>query len=380
MPSPGSSSQAASRSAAHRWAIRVIAGTTAGREFTLPIGRLVIGSASGCQILVPSLGIAPRHCEIHVDQVSVSVRSAGGPVVLDGSVVGGSSPWAVGQVLEVGSIQLQLVDHAEPLRSGLLPRIPLLSAVPDWLQLAACLAIVASLLLLVTYLTGNPRLVPATVFAGAAAVPIGMLGFVHARFGDAVPSVRTILATLGLGASLGLVFTILLAEILPRLTPGLMAPLCEEPAKLLATGLCWYRAGYRNPTAGFLLGFAAGTGFAIAETAGYGLESMWANGDGEGMDIKSGALVILLRSAIGASSHAVWTAAAASAWFQVGWRLDGRWQPVFGRALLIAVLLHAIWNSFDWGGIAVSYVMTTMLFVRLMRSRGTWPVRWFQLP
>jgi RsiW-degrading membrane proteinase PrsW (M82 family) len=304
----------------------------------------------------------------------------GGPVALDGTLVGASSSWAVGHVLEVGSIQLQLVDHAEPLRAGLLPRISVLSGVPDWLQFAVCLTIVSLLLLLVTYMTGNPRLVPATVLAGAAVVPVGMLGFVHARFGDSVPSVRTILVTLGLGASLGLVFTILFGSILPVCLPGLMAPLCEEPAKLLATGLCWYRAGYRNPTAGFLLGFAAGTGFAIAETAGYGLESMWDNGDNEGMDVKSGAAVILLRSAIGASSHAVWTAAAASAWFQVGWRLEGRWQPVFGRALVIAILLHAIWNSFGWSGIAVSYVLTTILFVRLMRSRGTWPVRWPQLP
>lgn len=380
MPSPGSSSQSASRSPAQRWAIRVIAGTTAGREFTLPAGRLVIGSAPGVQIFVPCPGIASRHCEVFVDQASVSVRSTGGPIALDGMAVGASSTWAVGQVLEVGSIQLQLVDHAEPLRVGLLPRIPLLSAVPDWLQLSLCLVIVALLLLLVTYLTGNPRLVPATVLAGAAAVPIGMLGFVHARFGHSVPSVRTILATLGLGASLGLVFTILFGAILPPLLPGLMAPLCEEPAKLLATCLCWYRAGYRNPTAGLLLGFAAGTGFAIVETAGYGLESMWVNADADGMDVKSGALVILLRSAIGASAHAVWTSASASAWFQVGWRLEGRWQPVFGRALLIAVLLHATWNSFGWAGIAVSYVMTTMLFVRLMRSSGTWPVRWSQLP
>jgi RsiW-degrading membrane proteinase PrsW (M82 family) len=380
MPAPGSSSQGSPRAPAHRWAIRVIAGTTAGREFTLPNGNLVIGSASGSQILVPSPGIAPRHCEVHVDHASVSVRSIGGLVALDGTAVSASSPWAVGQVLEVGSIQLQLVDHAEPLRAGLLPRVPFLSAVPDWLQFEACLTIVALLLLLVTSMTGNPRLVPATVLAGAAVVPIGMLGFVHARFGDAVPSVRMILVILGLGASLGLVFTILFGSILPPCLPGLMAPLCEEPAKLIATSLCWYRGGYRNPTAGFLLGFAAGTGFAIAETAGYGLESMWGNGHIQGMDVKSGALVILLRSAIGASSHAVWAAAVASAWFQVGWRIEGRWQPVIGRALLIAILLHATWNSFGWTGIAVSYVLTTVLFVRLLRSRGTWPVRWLQLP
>ena len=273
-------------------------------------------------------------------------------------------------MLQIGSVSLQLIDHDEPLRKQLLPQLGAVGSLPGWLQVSLVLSMLAVPLVVITLVSGNPRLVPAAMVMGSAVTPVTMLGFVYARLGKGTTSVRTIVLTFGLGATVGLILTMVFGFLIPTLLAPLMAPICEEPAKLAATAICWWRAGYRNPAAGCVLGFAAGTGFAVAETAGYVFEASMEGGAGAGV------FVLVLRSVLGPASHGVWTALSASAWFQVGWQLRGNWQPVFGRAILFAVALHALWNiNWPWGTFS-SLIASAFCFAMILRSRGAWRPVW----
>jgi len=325
-------------------------------------------------VLIPSPDIAPRHCELNVSATSVSVHPLGNAVVVDGHSRTRPGQWRGGEVLQIGNVCFQLVDHDEPLRKQLVPNLPVVGSWPGWIQLSLVLAVLAVPLIAITLASGNPRLVPAAMLMGSAVTPVSILGFVYARLGKGNTSIRSLVLTFGLGATVGLILTMIFNSVVPNLFSPMMAPLCEEPAKLVATALCWRRAGYRTPAAGCVLGFAAGSGFAVAETAGYVFEASVEGGAGAGI------AVLLLRSAVGPASHGVWTALAASAWFQIGWKLQGNWGPVFGRAMITAMMLHCLWNlNLPWGTLA-SLMISTYLFVRILRARGAWRPIWQILP
>ena len=357
-----------------RWTLRVLTGTSAGREFPLLQGGVVVGSAPGVQIQIPLADVAPRHCELRVSSTSVSISSIGGILTVNGTVIGGGASLRGGDVIGFGSMQLQLVDQSLPVPAAPSAMSSWIRQRPVWIQFSAVLGVLSSLLIVLTLATGNARLVPITTLASAGVVPFAFLGFIYSRYGPGVCSLRSLLVTVALGATLGLVVTLLLGFVLPFSGGPMLAPLFEEPAKLLATVWCWHRAGYRSPLAGLVLGLAAGTGFAVAETAGYIFESTAEGG------IAMGLVTLVLRSALAPFTHGIWTAAVASAWFQVGWGFNGPWQPIFLRALLIAMALHATWNSGPWYFLLCSAGVGLCLFIRLCKSRGTWGARWVPVP
>ena len=357
-----------------RWSLRVLTGNSAGREFPLQQGGLIIGSAPGVTIQIPIADISPRHCELRVSMTSVSVSGLGGILTVNGTSIGRAVSIQGGDVIGVGSMQLQLVDHSHPAPPPPSAISSWIRQLPMWVHLTAALAGLSLLLILLTVATGNPKLVPITILASAGVVPFGFLAFIYSRYGKAVASLRSLLVTVALGATLGLVATVLLGIVLPVGDGPMLAPLFEEPAKLLATVWCWHRAGYRSPLSGLVLGLAAGTGFAVAETAGYVFEASAEGGVGLGLG------TLLLRSVLAPFAHGVWTAAVASAWFQIGWGFNGAWVPIFLRALLIAMALHATWNSGSCLLLLLSAGAGITLFVRLCKSRGTWGARWVPVP
>lgn len=343
-------------------------------QFPLHGGNHVLGSGAGVQIQIPAPGIAASHCEFLVSGSSVQVRPLVSGIRLNGAELRQLSALSGGDVIELGSLQLQLIDLSS---SGIAPAggAPrLLSQVPGWLQLTLALGLSASLLIFLTLLTGNLKLAPITMLVSSAVVPVGVLGFVYSRFGPSVVSMRSMAITLGLGATLGVITTIVLGILVPLGNHPSFAPLYEEPAKLLATIWCWNRVAYRNPLAGLVLGLAAGTGFAVAETAGYIMEQLSEEGVGAALG------TLFLRSMLSPFAHGVWTAAVASAWFQVGWSFQSQWERVFLRALLMAMALHALWNLGFGLTLLVSATGSLLLFRALLRARGTWSARWAFLP
>jgi RsiW-degrading membrane proteinase PrsW (M82 family) len=357
-----------------RWGLLVLTGSSTGMQFPLQVGSHSLGSGPLTKIRIPAPGIAPLHCEFLVGGSSVQVRPCVNGIRLNGADLHQVCTLSGGDVIELGALQLQLIDLSS---SGLVPAggaPQLLSAIPSWLQLTLALGVAAVLLTLLTLVTGNLKLGPITLLVSAAVVPIGVLGFVYSRFGPTVVSMRSMVITLGLGATLGVITTILLGVLVPIGNHPSIAPLYEEPAKLLATIWCWNRVAYRSPLAGLILGLAAGTGFAVAETAGYIMEQF----SEEGVAAALGTLIV--RSGLSPFAHGVWTAAVASAWFQMGWRFQSQWERVFLRALLMAMALHALWNLGLCFGVLASATASFLLFRALLRTRGTWSARWKLLP
>lgn len=356
-----------------RWALRVLHGRSAGQEFPLTYGILAIGAQQGCQLHIPASGVAPHHGELHVTRSGLTIVTSGPEIRLNGRTVNGSLSATGGDVLDVGVMQLQVVDHAESSPQAAAVR-GWLEKLPAWAVVGVALSVLAFTLVSLTFATGNPRLIPITTLVSAAVVPFVFLSFVQSKYGSGVVSLRSLLITLGLGATLGVGATVLLGILLPLPGVPLMAPVLEEPAKLLATVWCWYRLGYRNPQAGFVLGLSAGIGFEVAETAGYFFEAAFSDG------LERGLWVLVLRSILAPFSHGIWTAGLASAWFQVGWSFRGPWAPILLKAGLVAMLLHAAWNVGTLLTLGASIVASIVLFVRLCRSRGTWSARWWPIP
>lgn len=352
-----------------RWMIRVLTGNSAGKEFYLPYGRLILGSDSATQIQILSPGILPKQCEFNLDSNDATIFPIGKGTMVNGRELLGQLAIFGGDIIQIGGIQLQVIDNNTSFKKLNFTISPWMAKLPKWLQLPIALGVLSSLLLSIMLLSGNLRLVPITSIVCASFVPVGTLCYVFEKYGSTAVSIKSILITVGLGATLGVVVTFILGIFAPDGNSWAAAPFFEEPAKLIATIWCWYKISYRSPLCGLILGFAAGTGFAITETAGYFVEGL-SNGD-----FSSSLLILFVRSFLSPFGHGIWTACVASAWFQIGWQFKGHWQPVFLRAILIAVGLHFLWNL-PFFAFPISAFFSIMIFNKLLQSKGAWSAKW----
>lgn len=152
-------------------------------------------------------------------------------------------------------------------------------------------------------------------------------------------------------------------ELLRTLTSGwalvlivqlaIVAPLAEESLKPLG-------AVVRRPRSGsdaFLLGAAAGTGFAMVENVLY--SSGWFFGSVDGW------LPVAVARMLGAGLHAFGAGLVAWGWFQLRQRRPGRWRR-FWLSYWIALTVHGLWN----GSIAVAIVLAAARETGGLRARG----------
>jgi RsiW-degrading membrane proteinase PrsW (M82 family) len=138
---------------------------------------------------------------------------------------------------------------------------------------------------------------------------------------------------------LSLIFALMFFQVTDHLHLGWLgasvAPLAEEPAKLLALAFVWNKKRYPYILNGLLLGAAVGTGFAAFESAGYALRF----GLGE----------IVPRGLLSPFGHIVWTGMSAAALWRVKRgrpiELEMFRDPRFVRVFAGAVVLHGIWDA-----------------------------------
>lgn len=110
------------------------------------------------------------------------------------------------------------------------------------------------------------------------------------------------------------------------------APIPEEFAKGLAAPF-YGRSHIQNERQAFLMGLAAGAGFAILENMLYqGLYAQWNGWTWGG--------ITLLRG-FGSVLHPLCTGIVALGWYRSG---NGRWLPLL-KAYAAAVILHTLWNG-----------------------------------
>jgi len=207
----------------------------------------------------------------------------------------------------------------------------------------------------------NPHLIPLVMLLASAVVPVSFVVFCWDAGAFADMSTTTLaLAFLG-GGVLGIALTVLLDALVGSLGAApLIIGAVEETGKGLAVLLFLRDRRLRSELDGLIIGAAVGMGFAMIETAGYGLES-FTNGavllvanSGESVSLAAvyqqgvNAMVqeFNLRMTLALFGHGVWTAIVGA----TVWR--NRDRPAAGRsrdlalAWGIAVLLHALYDTF----------------------------------
>jgi protease PrsW len=216
--------------------------------------------------------------------------------------------------------------------------------------------------------TGNPNLVPALIFFGAALVPTTFVVFVSGRrldFGVGFPLVAT---TAMVGGAIGVTTagfleyrTLVLMDVLPMVAVGVI----EEAAKLIMPVLLLFFVRERHPGDGLLIGVASGAGFAVFETMGYAfVELIQSNGDLTAVDD-----LLVFRGLLSPAAHMAWTGLTAAAlWSAASRRWSRRSVLAFVLVYAVAVGLHTAWDSFDSD---TSYIVLAVisLFLLIMTTR-----------
>ena len=194
--------------------------------------------------------------------------------------------------------------------------------------------------------TQNPNLVPSAILLGASIVPLAFLAFVYGRrLPYSVPG-PAVAASAFLGGVIGTIVAATLEfDVLRDLggLPMVFVGLIEETSKLLVPlVLLVVLRTHRSRADGLLIGVACGAGFAALETMGYAFTTLIKS---QG-SITATVDILLLRGFLSPAGHMAWTGIAATALYTAaasGWRR--RRVAEFAVAFLVAVALHALWDS-----------------------------------
>jgi RsiW-degrading membrane proteinase PrsW (M82 family) len=187
--------------------------------------------------------------------------------------------------------------------------------------------------------SGNPNLAPTVILLGAFVMPVAYVTYLyeHEALDDIPPS--TLAMTIFYGGVLGIIVAQVLSErLVVDMGPiGMLGVgIAEEIAKPVGVLFLLRRRGVRESRHGFLLGAAAGMGFAAFETMGYGFTFLIrSRGD---LDLLGE--ILLTRGLLSPLAHAAWTALVVGVFWREGRRIN---RPVV-KAFATAVVLHALWN------------------------------------
>ena len=195
--------------------------------------------------------------------------------------------------------------------------------------------------------TGNVNYVPSVILLGSFLVPVTFVDYLYERFPDWEMPVGPLITCFLWGGAVGTVLAGALEYDLLR-NLGVFALLgvgfIEESAKLLFPLAYFFAGRYRSEASGILFGVASAMGFAALETTGYAFVTLLQSRGSLG--VLDG--VLLVRGLMSPAGHASWTGLVCA----VLWRerlKAGRaivnWRVV--AAFLTAVVLHALWDTFN---------------------------------
>lgn len=203
--------------------------------------------------------------------------------------------------------------------------------------------------------TGNPNFVPSVILLGAFLVPVVFVTYLYERLPDWEVPLGPLATCFIWGGAVGTLVAGTLEYDLLR-SVGIFAllgvGLIEESAKLIFPLIFYFAGRYRSEASGILFGVASAMGFAALETMGYAFVTLLQSKG------SLGALdeVLLVRGLMSPAGHAAWTGLVCA----VLWRERLKaghavlnWRVV--AAFLTAVILHALWDTFNslQGGVAL---------------------------
>lgn len=212
--------------------------------------------------------------------------------------------------------------------------------------------------------TENPNFVPSAILLGAAVVPFAFVTFIKGRRLPYAVGGGMLASAAFFGGVLGtIVAGTLEFDVEQRLgaLPMIGVAVIEEGAKLLVPLVLLLVLHRRfGPADGLLLGVACGAGFAALETMGYGFVTLL---ESHG-SVVSTVDVLMLRGLMSPAGHMAWTGITAAALYAIPRAVDrGRAVGRFVLAYVVAVALHACWDSF--GGL-IPYVVLAVISLGLL--------------
>jgi RsiW-degrading membrane proteinase PrsW (M82 family) len=338
------------------WKLRVLSGRSLGMEYDLPLSRYVLGSRPPANIVIADASIAPQHVTIDIrpDYIELHDSSGGRGLLVNDKRVSNARV-VPGDHVTVGVFKFEFSNpNYKPPPLAASPNSPVQKflALPLYLRVGIISLSIAALLYVLLATSENPNLVPVTLLAMAAAIPLPAICYLIDKYDGKRLSFYTLAITFVSGGTIGIIAAMIGFMVGEVATCGLIlvpifAGLLEEPAKLFATAWRWRHPGYDRPIDGLLLGAVSGFGFAVFETAGYGFTQIFTQvQQSEENWLSKVLLLMVLRGLSGPFGHPIWSGILAGAFWQCGrdLRRAVKARP-FQMAFLWAVGLHAVWNA-----------------------------------
>jgi RsiW-degrading membrane proteinase PrsW (M82 family) len=241
-----------------------------------------------------------------------------------------------------------------------------------WLRIFLVGLMLWTATVLVTFITGNPNLIPTVVLLGSFLVPVTFVAWAFQRQDTGELSPSLVLNTFITGGVLGVLAASVLESFLLSPSPLLFVGvgLIEEAAKLAALMFVTRQLSTKSMRDGMILGASVGFGFAAFESAGYAFTALFTV---NGLSLMQVVQTEVLRGLLAPVGHGLWTAIVGGVLFAA----SGRGHFTITGKLILTFLgvagLHALWDSMH--GIAL---YLTLLFTEgsnYVRTPNGWLVR-----
>lgn len=207
------------------------------------------------------------------------------------------------------------------------------------------LVVFAGLLVMILEFS-NTNAIPGAMFIGALAVPFSLVVFFWETNIPRNISIFDVVAIFFIGGVMSLIFTLILYGYIYvgelNYVGAILVGIVEEVGKIVVAGHYVKKRNTSYILNGLLLGACVGAGFAVFETAGYAFSNFMYGGVQAMID------VLVLRGALAVGGHTLWAAittaglviAKGDRSFEKNMYLD----PKFLKFLVLAIVLHAIWD------------------------------------
>jgi protease PrsW len=241
-----------------------------------------------------------------------------------------------------------------------------------WLRMFLTGLVLWVLTVVVTFVTGNPNLVPTLVLLGSFLVPVTFVAWAFGRRHSGELTAELLFSTFVGGGVLGVLAASLLESYLLHPSPGLFlgVGLIEEAVKLLALAFLTRRLQHKFARDGLILGAAVGFGFAAFESAGYAFTALFTE---QGLSLMQLVQTELLRGLLAPVGHGLWTAILGGVLFSASGRhhFALTWRLLF--SYLGVSVLHALWDSMHSIALLITLLLTGTPYQYALLDRGYQP-------